>query len=185
MVGQYNPYQAPTSDDGSEVEGEEQLTLATRGSRLAAALLDSALFFVPMIGVILAMGASENSASWVVFVSDPSGNVGTPPAHLMTTLAVIGIVCLLLMVVQCYLLIKSAQTIGKRVLGIQIVNARDGRPTGFGRIALMRVLVVQVASLFPLVGSFVPLVDVLLIFRRDSRCLHDHIAGTIVVKVER
>jgi uncharacterized RDD family membrane protein YckC len=184
MASQYNPYEAPTFDDAGKAEQDEELTLATRGSRLAAAMLDSALIFVPLIAVFLVIGADNGVASWVVFTGDMP-NVGEPPAYLMTTLAVVGVLCLLVLGVQCYLLIKSAQTIGKRVLGIQIVNASDGSQTGFGRIFFLRILAIQLASFFPLVGGFVPLIDVLLIFRQDSRCIHDHIAGTIVVRVQR
>jgi len=38
-------------------------------------------------------------------------------------------------------------------------------------------------SLIPYAGSFVALLDVLFIFRRDQRCIHDHLAGTVVVKI--
>lgn len=35
----------------------------------------------------------------------------------------------------------------------------------------------------PFIGGFMPLIDVLLIFRKSRKCLHDDLAGTIVVKV--
>jgi hypothetical protein len=35
------------------------------------------------------------------------------------------------------------------------------------------------------VGTFLVLVDVLFIFRKDRRCVHDHIAGTRVVNLDR
>lgn len=184
MASQYNPYEAPTFDDDGNAERGEELTLATRGSRLAAAMLDSALVFVPLVAVFFVIGGSNGVASWMVSTGD-TPNVGEPPAHLIPALVAFGVLCLILFGVQCYLLIKSAQTIGKRVMGIQIVNASDGGQTGFGRILFLRILAIQLAGFFPLVGSFVPLIDALLIFRQDSRCLHDHIAGTIVVKVQR
>jgi len=176
MASEYNPYEAPTFDEGAEPEREQQLTLATRGSRLAATLIDGVL----LMGAPFALGIYMGFSSYAVSV-DPSQVAAAPPT---TAILVVGLLSLLLLAVQCYLLVTSAQSIGKRLLGIRIVNARDGSPTSFGRIVLMRFVPIQLASLFPLVGSFVPLVDSLLIFRQDSRCLHDHIAGTIVVKVE-
>ena len=181
MASPYNPYQAPTFDQGAEVDRDEELTLATRGSRLAAAMVDSALFFVPVIAVFLVMETSLAS----LLVLGESENFGGPSEDLMKAVGVVVVLCAILLVAQCYFLVKNAQTIGKRLLGIQIVNAGDGRPTGFARIVFLRIMAVQLGSLFPFIGSFLPLVDVLLIFRRDSRCLHDLIAGTIVVKVER
>ena len=126
MAGQYNPYEAPTFDDGGNAERDEELTLASRGSRLAAALLDSALIFVPLVAVFLVIGASSDGvASWVVFTGDIP-NVGEPPEHLMTTLAVFGGWCLLALGVQCYLLVKSAQTIGKRASFQSVVSTCIG-----------------------------------------------------------
>jgi len=37
-------------------------------------------------------------------------------------------------------------------------------------------------SAIPVVGSFFVLIDTLLVFRADRRCVHDLIAGTKVVK---
>jgi hypothetical protein len=40
-----------------------------------------------------------------------------------------------------------------------------------------------VVAMIPVVGGLISLVDIVLIFRRDRRCLHDHIAGTRVLAV--
>jgi uncharacterized RDD family membrane protein YckC len=39
--------------------------------------------------------------------------------------------------------------------------------------------------LLPTVGPFAGLIDVLFIFLKDRRCLHDHIAGTVVVRATK
>ena len=49
---------------------------------------------------------------------------------------------------------------------------------GFVSNVLLRVIVNTVLSLIP----FYTLVDILLIFREDRRCIHDMIAGTKVVQ---
>jgi uncharacterized RDD family membrane protein YckC len=73
-----------------------------------------------------------------------------------------------------------AQSIGKMMLGIVIVDELD-RPAPLLRIAVDRTLSVQALALLPYVGGAIALVDVLFIFAADRRCLHDHIARTHVV----
>jgi len=80
-----------------------------------------------------------------------------------------------------YLLAKHGQTIGKRIVGIRIVNVVDGRVPKLVTLFGLRYGVVALVSLIPVVGGLFSLVDILLIFRADRRCAHDHIAGTKVV----
>jgi len=86
---------------------------------------------------------------------------------------------------NAYLLNKNAQTIGKRIMGIRIVNHDDGQKTPLGRLLLLRVLPVQIVAVIPYVGSVAAMIDALLIFRKNQRCLHDQIAGTDVVQALR
>ena len=37
----------------------------------------------------------------------------------------------------------------------------------------------------PYIGAFLILADVLCIFREDRRCLHDHLAGTRVIDLDK
>jgi uncharacterized RDD family membrane protein YckC len=67
------------------------------------------------------------------------------------------------------------------MLGIRVVR-RDGSHCGLARIFFARYLPVTLLGAVPFVGGLVSLVDALLIFRDDRRCLHDEIADTIVVK---
>jgi uncharacterized RDD family membrane protein YckC len=82
---------------------------------------------------------------------------------------------------QCYLLSTRGQTLGKKWLGIKILKL-DGSPPGFPAAVALRVLVNGLIGLIPVVGGIYVLVDTLLIFRDDRRCIHDLIAGTRVVK---
>ncbi|QPG34951.1 RDD family protein [Vibrio europaeus] len=81
-----------------------------------------------------------------------------------------------------YLLHKKGQTIGKYVFGISIVNMK-GELIGFPKIYLKRNLPVGMAAYIPFIGGYLPLADMLFIFRKDKRCMHDLIAGTQVVSV--
>src|SRR6185312_14060663 len=137
-----NPYAAPeaTVDDvrAWDAQGLEERK-ASRGKRLAAALLDG----------------------------------------------VINLVCALLVaifVVNCVMLHRSGQTIGKRMLDIAIVRT-DGSRMGLLRYLFIRVLPVALLGVIPYIGRLATLIDPLLIFGNERRCLHDLIADTIVVDV--
>ena len=131
--------------------------LASRGSRLAAVLLDGIIFSVPIFvfGVIGAVTETE------------------------ALIAVGGVISLAILIAQLVLQGTRGQTLGKMALGIRIVDFNTGGHPGFARIVLLRVIVNG------LIGGFIPpyvLVDALFIFREDQRCIHDHIAGTRVVQ---
>ena len=49
------------------------------------------------------------------------------------------------------------------------------------RLLALRYLPLQAVGQIPILGVVVGLLNPLLIFRADRRCLHDHIAGTKVV----
>ena len=76
--------------------------------------------------------------------------------------------------------VRSArgQTIGKKLVNIQIVRSKDGQNGGFVSNVLLRAIVNSFISLIPLYL----LIDTVFIFSDTKRCLHDRLAGTIVVK---
>jgi hypothetical protein len=86
--------------------------------------------------------------------------------------------------VQCWGLAVRGQTIGKRLFRIQVVDQYD-RPAGFVKAVLLRswvfgFLVALAQGWTGPVGALIPLLDVLLIFGPERRCLHDYLAGTRV-----
>lgn len=83
-----------------------------------------------------------------------------------------------LAVVQVVLLTVAGQTLGKKALDIRIVKVETGRNGGFVTNVLLRSILNGALGLIPLYS----LVDILFIFRSDRRCIHDLIAGTVVVK---
>lgn len=79
-----------------------------------------------------------------------------------------------------YLLHKYGQTIGKAEFGMRI-EMLNGEKASLQHIVLWRYLPVILMSFVPVIGQWLTgLLDPLLIFRQDRRCLHDHIAGTQV-----
>jgi len=79
---------------------------------------------------------------------------------------------------QFTLLSRTGQTMGKRMRRIRIVTAATGENGGFVTNILLRAIPGTIMAVIP----FLNLVDILFIYRKDRRCLHDLIAGTIVIE---
>ncbi len=135
---------------------QPDLVLANRGTRLAAAMLDG----------FLAAGAL-----WT-FMLPVSGRES--PFEVLAALIGAGVLG-----VQLYLCASSSQSIGKRLLQIQVVRL-DGSRASVVRIVLLRNVIPQALSA---AVSFVGLIDAAFIFGDARRCLHDYLADTMVVKV--
>jgi uncharacterized RDD family membrane protein YckC len=88
---------------------------------------------------------------------------------------------LVLLVVQAVLIGLRNQTVGKLAVGIRIAK-RDGTPADFPRAFLLRGTLTWLLVQIPLLGALFWIVDACFIFGDERRCLHDYIAGTIVVK---
>jgi|GEM_PF-4929821 len=58
----------------------------------------------------------------------------------------------------------------------------DGKKPGMTCLIISRYLVFNLFQLIPNLGAMVSLVDIMLIFRADRRCLNDLVTGTQVVK---
>lgn len=77
------------------------------------------------------------------------------------------------------LVVLDGQSIGKKLVGIQIVTNDEEELPGFQKGVLRRSWVPAVLNL--LSASLFGLVDMLWIFGAEKRCLHDQMAGTKVV----
>lgn len=163
-----NPYQTPKSGlSGSESGQAQEGELATRGTRFLAALVDG------IIGLLLAIPFWLTSGAWIYFRAE---------RHLPYTYTLAAVVYGFIgfALIHYYFLNKRGQTVGKKLLNIRIIGIDDQHP-GAMSILLKRYLPISLASLLPLIGSLLTLVDILFIFRKDRRCVHDLIAGTKVV----
>jgi uncharacterized RDD family membrane protein YckC len=170
-----NPYAAPAARVSDISDSTAEMTLADRGTRLGAVILDGLVFGIP-IGVFVGV-------SVVVATNTRTG--ASPSTLVMGLVALSSIVVLALIVLNFVWLYRYGQTIAKRWLGIKIVRT-DGSRCGLARIIFLRILPLGIAgailNLIPGLGYLVRIVDALFIFRDDYRCVHDHIADTIVVK---
>jgi uncharacterized RDD family membrane protein YckC len=103
--------------------------------------------------------------------------------ELAQTLLWMAIGFVIYLLVNGVMLAKSGQSLGKRALGIRIVDANARTLVPFPRLLLRRLLPQQLAGAVPGAGLLLVVADALCVFRADCRCLHDHSAGTLVVKV--
>lgn len=83
---------------------------------------------------------------------------------------------------QVWLLTTRGQTLGKKLMGLRIVKTSDMSNGGFVTNVLLRALASTAVTLVPIFGTLFAMADPLFIFRDDRRCVHDHIAGTCVIK---
>ena len=145
--------------------------LASRGKRLAAAVLDIFIFFPLVVLVAQPLG--------LINISDPA-KMQDFNLDQSIKLFIIGQVLFLL--VQGYLLHTQGQTIGKKLLKIRIVSL-DDKLLGIGQLYFVRYLTFSLIAQIPIIGALIGIVNVLFIFGQDRRCLHDRLAGTKVIEV--
>jgi uncharacterized RDD family membrane protein YckC len=162
-----NPYAAPTARVIDPLQTGTQ-ELADRGTRLLAKIVDGLIFGVIafvmiMAGAFIGKGTGDSNVAGVIIAFAAGAGV------------------IVLLVVNWVLLHRHGQTIAKRWFKIKIVRT-DGSPCSLLRVIFARWLPVALLGFIPLVGYIVSLLDPLLIFRDDYRCLHDQIADTLVVK---
>lgn len=163
-----------------------ELPLAGRFRRLVATLIDAIL--VPALSFVLVMIADV--------MEDPEDYAN--PGLMVLWIFLLAVVSYLIL--NGYTLWRRGQTLGKWALGIAIVAASGHIPEGGmtvddeGKSAyvpapLWKLICIR-ALFFPLLFltvvpwiTLLPILDQALIFGKRRRCLHDFVAGTIVVRV--
>lgn len=173
MTSPFNSYEAPSAGSG-ELDPSTRLAdlpplLASREQRLVAAMID-ALLAALVIGPL-----QYKFGLFAKFLAKQDFT-----AREIALWAVIGIAVWFAQ--HGYLLATQAQTIGKRIVGIRIEDVSGGR-TPLAKLVFLRYLPTTCIANVPGLGGLVLIADILCIFRSDRRCLHDHLAGTRVVKV--
>ncbi len=158
---------APPRAHVEDVEAPEAgLVPAGRMQRFWAAMIDLLLVMVVLWGVSLVTPwnpwTRAGNGLWTPDVRNPA------------------LGCALFFALQGWLLARRGQTVGKGLLGLRIVRS-DGERASAMQL-LVRYGVGYVATIVMPIGQVYAVVDALLIFRSSRRCLHDLIAGTIVVK---
>ncbi len=158
-----NPYAAPRAVVDDVSTGIE---LATRRQRFNAACLDGLVFGLGAVAGRLLFGRGDNPGGIAVGVTLGIG---------------------ILAAINLWMLHRFRASIGKRSAGIRMVRS-DGSEAELWRLIFVRGLPQWLISglgiLLPVI-NLLTLVDVLFIFGKPHRCLHDYIADTIVVTVPK
>lgn len=181
-----NPYAAPQTPLASDPFSESRSGMrpAGRFNRLAASIADTI--------VIMAIYLP------IQYSTDYVGKIQQGEAGLLFQFAMMIAGLLAFLLPNGYLLATRGQSIGKFLAKIRIVDANTRQLLPFSRVYVYRVLwlypVVIITTLISgifdhmlvnVLGSMLlgvlGTVDVLFIFRADRRCIHDLIAGSIVV----
>jgi uncharacterized RDD family membrane protein YckC len=165
-----NPFAAPEVDLTPPIPKKKNSPLAERGTRFVAAFLDGFIGLLLSAPILYAFGFFDYLSKQQPF-----------PLERVVACNALGFAAFV--AVHRYFLHSTGQTLGKKAQGIRIADL-NGKVPNFGRLVLLRYLPINLTVLIPVVGSLIPLVDVLFIFRRDRRCLHDLLAGTKVVKTK-
>ncbi|MEM7153854.1 MAG: RDD family protein [Myxococcota bacterium] len=163
-----NPYQAPVEDQTNQPsfhgDGLEP-PLASRGSRLGAAIIDGFALTIPNFAILIALGLLD---------------FDNPEPDFINTIITSLIGLVVFAAVQWYFL-QSGQTVGKRALGLRMVDVNSNEPPSAGHLFALRYLPFSLLAVIPAVGPLISLVNVLWIFGSEQRCLHDRMANTKVV----
>lgn len=171
----FNPYAPPTADvdQGRQLGHHDQYVLAERGTRLGAVLIDGLL----AVAAALPAGAV---LGFTTYAGKSTLNRSEGEVMFYGLLALMGLMVLGFMIYQWYLIATTGQSLAKRWMGIKIVRL-DGSPVGFVHGVILRSWVLGALSNIPVLGAIVGIVNPLMIFGEERRCLHDHIAGTRVI----
>jgi uncharacterized RDD family membrane protein YckC len=164
-----NPYAPPKADLTEPIMVPRDSELARRSTRFVAAFVDG------LIGLAISIPMMIKLGIW-----DSISRQQTPPLGLTILAAILGFLAFVL--VHGYLLKTNGQTVGKWLTKIRIADL-DGHVPSFATLILRRYLPISLVAQIPLVGSYLPLIDCLFIFREDRRCVHDLIAHTKVVTI--
>ena len=157
----------PRGDTSAEVLLYEvrEKDLAGRSIRLGASFIDNFLVSIPAVLVYTLAGIRSD---WQLHSSEVFATV---------IITMLGAYILL----NGYSLAKRGQSLGKILFRIRIVDAKSREIVSLMRVIVLRWLVWIIITLLPII-SLAALINPFFIFKKRRRCLHDYLAGTIVIK---
>jgi uncharacterized RDD family membrane protein YckC len=174
-----NSFAPPKSAVADVGTSDSEFEKATPGSRLGASLLDGLILTLPFV-----------PAYFIAFSRMGLGGVGRSPGRGAFAAAMMQaglwsglgmLFAIVSLTITAVLVHRNGQTIGKKLVGIKVVR-KDGSRATLTRIFFLRYLCNTLLTLVPIAGGLYALVDMLFIFGAPTRCCHDYLADTIVVR---
>ena len=145
------------------IHSSPKIELASLLRRLTAALIDFAVLALAILVIVFSLRISAETVT-------------------RSEWATVAGAFLLFLAANAVFLVRG-QTIGKRLLGMRIVNL-DGSPAPLWRVIVMRYGLLWFLSPIPVVGQVAALIDTTAIFVTSKRqCVHDILASTIVIRI--
>lgn len=168
LSGQSGPVSGAGTDESPP--GASEPELAEIMVRFLGAIIDGFLLLILLIPAMWFGG---------YFQAAMTGNVGIGQLVLWSAIS-FGLMLLL----QGFPLYTRGQTWAKWLLDIRIVDLRGKQPE-FWRLIVLRYMIPSALQVIPIFGGAFSLANALFIFGAQRRCLHDYIAGTQVINVQR
>jgi len=148
----------------------ESNNLALRSQRFAAAMIDILVTLVPINLIIF-------------FTFHINDIIKTQLEYgFYFAFGMLLLIQMIFFMMNGWLLYKYGQTIGKAILKIKIIDQNKKLPDLMTSYVI-RYLFLSIMPLIPLFGILIMMIDFMLIFQKDRKCIHDHLAGTSVIKV--
>ena len=158
----YTAPQAELVDPSSENNA-----LASRWKRLWASMLDGLIMSTVTMPVMYFTGGFDGIAKGI----EPSFEY---------SLMIAGLGIAIFIIINIKLLVNNGQTIGKKVLGIKIVDMEGNLP-GLKKHLFKRYAVYFLPGQIPFGGPIFSTINILFIFGKEKRCIHDLVAETKVI----
>jgi len=156
------------NDDDNNNE-QDYSNLASRWARLGAVIIDTLILMAIILPCLIFSGY------FAYQMEHPEAQYA-----LMALSTLIGFI--VFTILHGYFLKKSGQTIGKKMLGIKIVDM-NGNQLSLSALIFKRYFPINLINAIPVIGGILALINLLFIFSKSKRCVHDRIAGTQVIKV--
>jgi uncharacterized RDD family membrane protein YckC len=154
---------------------------AGMGNRLIARIIDAIIVGVPAaILVAIIAAAAFSGTSCTTGVDGYTTSCDTSGSSVGMFFLGYGIVLLLALFYEIYFIGAKGQTIGKRVMGVKVLDAQTGGPIGMGR-AFVRYLVLAVTGSICTLGYWSPFFD----NTKRNQGWHDKAASDFVVTVAK
>jgi uncharacterized RDD family membrane protein YckC/phage FluMu protein Com len=170
----FNPYQSPSVTGATPLihARVDTYRLSTRGTRLIGRMIDNLIYVAALIPGFIVIGMLPDDR--------PPGRGGNDE---LTFAEAVGVLVMLggplvVEIINSVLVVRSGQTLAKKMLGMRIVRLDDSLP-GFVNGVILRSWVPAFIGLF--FGGLFYMANALAVFGQERRCIHDLLAGTRVV----
>lgn len=168
------------------MSGKKVMKLASRGKRFGAGVIDAIVPFIAyivMVSIFAANGMRYSPYNGYGFGYGYGYGFGYGYDYGRrlsgSAAAAVGFICILLIayIVAEFIFFAKGKSIGKAILGLQVVSSVDGRPFRFWKMAFREVIVKSASGVF-LLGYIWILID------EKNRAWHDKILDSYVVDLK-